>query len=141
MKPIYLLCCALLCVVLPATSQTSTKPQPQFSIQKADSLFSSSSWKSAIPVYEGVLKTTPANSLAWNRLGFCYHNLGEYEKAIASYSKSLEYKPNLQLAAIVHSRLARVYALKNETEKAFVSMDQALQSGYLLAGELQNHAD
>src|SRR5688500_6317698 len=106
----------------PLIAQNSKQPKLQFTIQHADSLFNVSAWKNAIPIYEGVLKTIPENNLAWNKLGFCYHNLGEYDKALNCYIKSLEYNPAPPLEAIVQSRMARTYALKNQKEKAFASL-------------------
>jgi outer membrane protein assembly factor BamD (BamD/ComL family) len=67
-------------------SQTgkSKQKKPQ-TLQYADSLFLSKNWSDAIPIYEMVLKKEPANSMAWNRLVFSYHNLSNYDKAAASY--------------------------------------------------------
>lgn len=111
------------------------------SIRQADSLFTARDWNGAIPIYESVLKGTPANSLGWNRLGFSYHNVSNYEKALACYLKSLEYKPAQPLESVVQSRLARVYALKNESDKAFQSLDRALQLGYSNISELESNND
>jgi tetratricopeptide (TPR) repeat protein len=130
---------ALMCSF--AWAQNSKKFTPPFSIRQADSLFFISAWKNAVPVYETVLGAAPENSLAWNRLGFCYHNLGDYDKAITNYSRALEYKPSPPLEATVRSRLARVYSLKKENEKAFVNMDKALNAGYANVSELQDHPD
>lgn len=132
----------LLCMMMSSLlAQSGRQSKSQFTIEQADSLFSASAWKNAVTAYEGILKEAPQNSAAWNKLGFCYHNLGDYNKALNSYNKSLEYKPATQLEAIIHSRLARVYALRNEKEKAFNSLENALKAGYKLAGELQDHKD
>lgn len=141
MKSAYYLLLLCLIISLPTQAQNSKKSSPQFTIQIADSLFSASAWKNAIPVYEGVLQHTPDNSLALNRLGFCYHNIGDFDKAITNYSKALEYKPAPPLISTIQSRLARAYAVKKENEKAFVSLDKALQAGYMLVGELEAHKD
>lgn len=124
-----------------SVAQNSKKSTPQFTLRQADSLFTLSSWKSAIPVYEAVLQRAPENSLAWNRLAFCYHNLGDYDKAIVNYDRSLQNKPTPGVAMTVQSRLARVYSLKNEKEKAFEWLEKAVQAGYISANELQNHKD
>src|SRR5687768_2088898 len=105
MRKVQYLLMAFTLVTFGIQAQNSKKALPQFTIRTADSLFTASSWKNAIPVYEGVLKVAPENSLAWHRLGFCYHNLGEWDKAISNYSKSLSYKPTPGLAATVHSRI------------------------------------
>jgi hypothetical protein len=119
-------------VVLAQGKKTTKKP----TIKQADSLFAAQQWKDAVPVYEAVLKSEPNNSLAWNRLGFSYHNLSSYDKAQANYLKSLEYKPTPQVETVVQSRLARVYSVKKESDHAFSSLDKALQLGYSNLQEL-----
>jgi tetratricopeptide (TPR) repeat protein len=127
-------------LMLSAQSKKKAK-QPTATIQYADSLFTINSYNDAVPVYETVLKREPNNSLAWNRLGFSYHNISNHDKAISCYSKSLEYKPNASLETIVQSRLARVYSLKGESEKAFQSLDRAIQLGYNNLRELDTQKD
>lgn len=113
----------------------------QTAIKVADSLYALSDWKKAIPAYESALKTSPENSLAWNRLGYSYHNLKNYEKAIASYTKALENKPAPMLEATVHARLARIYSVKNEREKAIEYLNKAIERGYLNLQEMQTSQD
>jgi tetratricopeptide (TPR) repeat protein len=126
---------------LAAQQNKKAKPQQLFTLQQADALFSAAAWKDAIPVYEAILKTAQKNSMAWNKLGFCYHNLGDYDKAIASYNNSLQFKTAPQIKPIVHSRLARAYALKNEQDKAFAFLDSAVNTGYKNVTELESHKD
>jgi tetratricopeptide (TPR) repeat protein len=141
MKKIYLLSFVFLYLGTIAWAQNSKKSRSSFTLKQADSLFFISAWKNAIPVYEDVLKKTPENGLAWNRLGYCYHNLGEYDKAMADYDKSLLCKPTPQLEATVQSRLARIYAVRKETEKAFASLEKAIQLGYINLSELQTQKE
>lgn len=110
-------------------------------ISYADSLFMAQSWKEAIGVYERALKTEPANSLAWNRLGFSYHNLSNYDKALENYVKALNFNPSPALETIIQSRLARVYAVKNDPDKAFASLDKALILGYGNLSELETQKE
>ena len=122
-------------------AQKGKKATPKPTLQQADSLFLARDWSAAIPVYEAVLKTEPNNSLAWNRLGFSYHNLSNYDKALPNYLKSLEYKPTPPIETTVQARLARVYSVKKENEKAFQSLDRALQLGYANLTELDTQKD
>lgn len=130
---------ALLSIATIAQSQKKVKGKP--TLQQADSLFQLKDWKAAVPIYEAVLKSQPDNSLAWNRLGFCYHNLLNYDRAITNYLKSLEYKPAPALELIVQSRLARAYSVKNESDNAFKSLDKALQLGYVNLSEIETNSD
>lgn len=123
------------------SAQSRKKPKSVATIKEADSLFQLRNWSAAIPVYEEVLKKEANNSLAWNRLGFSYHNLANYDKAEVNYLKALENKPSPALEITIHSRLARVYSLKNETEKSFQSLEKALQLGYNNITELDTQKE
>jgi tetratricopeptide (TPR) repeat protein len=110
-------------------------------VQKADSLFFLSDWKNAVPAYEAALKTAATNSLAWNRLGFSYHNLGQYDKALSNYNKALENKLTPPLEATVQSRVSRIYSIRKETDKALTHLQKAITVGYLNLTELETHKD
>src|SRR5687768_6259976 len=99
----------LLLFSVTVTAQKGKKSNPKPTVQQADSLFLARDWNAAIPIYEAVLKSEPNNSLAWNRLGFSYHNVSNFDKALSNYLKSLEYKPTPPIETTVQSRLARVY--------------------------------
>ncbi|HEU5291872.1 MAG TPA: tetratricopeptide repeat protein [Cyclobacteriaceae bacterium] len=135
----YIFCVALLFSIALNAQKGKAKSKP--TIQQADSLFLARDWNAAIPIYEAVLKKEPDNSLAWNRLGFSYHNLSNYDKALLNYSKSLEYKPTPAIETIVQSRMARVYSVKSENDRAFQSLDRALQLGYANLSELDTQKE
>jgi len=106
-----------------------------------DSLFTAQQWLAAIPLYENAVKSGVSNALTWNRLGYCYHNVGRIDAAIKDYLTSLENKPTSFLEQVVQSRLARAYSMKSEMDKAFASLDKALTLGYSNTTELETHND
>lgn len=106
-----------------------------------DSLFNAQQWKVAIPLYEAAIKAGVSNALTWNRLGFCYHNTGQIDQAIVDYQKSLENKPTAFLQQVVQARLARAYSLRNEIDKSFAALDQALSLGYANVNEIETQSD
>jgi hypothetical protein len=124
----------LFLISLGAMAQTSATKIP-------DSLFTAQQWKAAIPLYESAIKSGVNNALTWNRLGYCYHNIGQIEIAIKHYQTSLANKPTAFLEQIVHTRLARAYSLKNELDKSFSSLEKALSLGYLNTNEIETHLD
>jgi hypothetical protein len=126
---------------LASFGQGGKKSTQKFSIKEADSLFSIGSWTMAIPVYENVLKSNGDNALAWNRLGFCYHNTGAYDKAVEAYTTSLQKNPPKPLEATVRSRLAKIQSIKNQKDDAFASMEKAVEAGYVNLTELKSHSD
>lgn len=101
-------------------------------------MFLISDWKLAQQEYQGALKdeANRSNALAWTRFGYCNQILGNYQEAINSYKLALENKPNTQLVPLVHSRIAKIYALKNESDKAFAELKVALATGYTNLYEL-----
>jgi len=108
---------------------------------KADSLFSNQQWKAALPLYEKVIKSGVNNAITWNRLGYCYHNLGQTDLAIKNYLISLDHKPAAALEQVVQGRLSRAYSIKNEVNKSFTALDRALALGYAKVTELETHVD
>jgi tetratricopeptide (TPR) repeat protein len=128
-----------LCVMIITLQAQKTKKH--YTLPQADSLFTAQQWNAAIPAYEAVLKTALVNALAWNRLGFSYHNTGNYDKALTSYQRALTHNPAPTLLPVIHSRIARIYSIKKDNVNAFAELDKALTAGYVNRGELQNHQD
>jgi hypothetical protein len=131
----------LLLTTISSFAQGSKKNVQKFSVKEADSLFSIGSWTSAIPVYENVLKSNGENALAWNRLGFCYYNIGAHDKAVEAYMTSLQKNPPKGLEATVRARLARIQSIRNQKEEAFASLDKAVAAGYVNLTELKSLND
>jgi hypothetical protein len=120
------------------TAQESAHHFQVADIHKADSLFFASNWKNASQEYVMALavdsnKTKP---ILWNRLGFCYYQLGRIDEAISSYNTSIQNKPPAQLLSILHSRLAKAFAIKKEDSKAFLELEQANANGFTNLKEL-----
>jgi tetratricopeptide (TPR) repeat protein len=108
---------------------------------KGDSLYFLSDWKNAIPAYEKVLKTTAPTAIALNRLGYAYHNLQQYDKALANYKKALDTNPPPPVSATLESRLARLSAIRKDTDEALTHLEKAITHGYLNVDELKNNSD
>jgi predicted negative regulator of RcsB-dependent stress response len=123
-------------------AQTGTSTMPVLPEQRlADSLFSISEWKQALPLYEKLMKQIPQNSLEWNRMGYCYHNLGNYTEALNCYQRSLANNPSPLLKPVVEARIARIYAMQKINSKSFEWLDSALAAGYFNLNELESNAD
>ncbi|SRR5258706_3805102 len=111
------------------------------STASADSLFSIQQWKSALPLYEKAIKSGVSNAITWNRLGYCYHNVGQIDLAIKNYLISLANKPTAALEQVVQVRLSRAYSIKNEISKSWAALERALALGYPNVTELETHVD
>jgi len=110
-------------------------------IKKADSLYYAQDWTGAKHIYDALLTDTSSNGVAWNRLGFCNYNTGNYKDALYDYKKALANHPIPPLKASAYSRMARVNALQNQTATAIANIDSAITSGYVAYGELDTLAD
>lgn len=115
----------------------------QAPIGKADTLFLAGKWKDAISIYEAQASAHPERfkALTWNRLGYCYHNTGNYKEAIKNYHKALAAGPSPQLKPYLASRLARSYSAIKDNVQALHWLDSAVASGYSNLGELDTLRD
>lgn len=108
----------------------------QSEMKNADSLFFAQDWKAAKNLYEKLLNDTSTNAIAWNRLGFCYYNLSMNDKAMPCYEKALKLNGSAGLKASVYSRMARIFAQKNDAAKTVAAIDSAISNGYFNLKEL-----
>ena len=115
--------------------------QGKTDLKRADSLFAIKQWKPSKDNYLRYLKDTSTNSLAWNRLGYCNHNLGLYQDAITDYNKALANKPAPPVRNVVLARMARVYSLMNNTNEATEWLIKATATGYNSLPDLDTLAD
>lgn len=110
-------------------------------LHTADSLFALKSWKAARQNYVSYLGDTSANALAWNRLGYCNHNLGLYDEALKDYQKALDNQPSPPVRSIASMRMARVYSLKNQPDQAVKWLQQVAATGYNIIPDVDTLAD
>lgn len=104
-------------------------------------MFFAKNWSQARQAYEMVLKKAPDNALAWNRLGFSNHNLSNYEVALQNYRTSLSYHPSTPLQTVVQTRMACIYAIRQEKDQAFNWFNQAIAAGYSNFPELETERE
>ena len=108
----------------------------QNNMKEADSLFFAQDWKAAKNLYEKLLTDTSSNAIAWNRVGFCYYNLSMNDKAMQCYEKALKLNTGAGLNASIYSRMAKIFAQKNDATKAVEAIDSAINNGYFNLKEL-----
>jgi tetratricopeptide (TPR) repeat protein len=114
------------------SAQTSAAP--------ADSAFRSSDWNTAAAAYQKITAGDSTNAQAWFRLGFSYHSLGDWPRALTAYAhaRKLGFQP-----VTVRYRLARVYARQNDPNHAFEMLDSAvtLAPGFFTPQQLDAEKD
>jgi tetratricopeptide (TPR) repeat protein len=107
----------------------------------ADSLFTAQNWKAAKTYYIAYLGDTSSNSIAWNRLGFCNHNLGMYTEAVKDYNKALATNPIPPVKSVILGRMAKTYAVLNKPDEAADNLVKATTIGYNSLPDLDSAAD
>lgn len=104
----------------------------------ADEAFRKQDWKAAAAGYESITKSEPKNGMAWYRLGFAYHNLREFDKAIPIHRKTAEF-PRFRPVGLYN--LGCALALKGDKDAAFKALDEAVEAGFSDASQLESDAD
>jgi tetratricopeptide (TPR) repeat protein len=129
-----------ICMVLLLSSFTTTVSSQGSNV--ADSLLGHDQFTKAKSLYESLLKTTAVNDpLTYNKLGYCYHNLGDYAGAVKLYMKALELNLPPGAKWALYSRMARSYARLKDADRCFIALDSAFANGYSNALELEKLED
>src|SRR6476659_1092838 len=120
------------CFIHVDSQNGSTNP----SFQIADSFYFASDWSNATSLYKQLLKDTSTNSIAWQRLGFSYYNLGNPDEAIINFQKAEKTNPPVAMQPYLYSRMAKAYSIKNDKERSLEYLEKAVASGYVNLKEL-----
>jgi len=115
-------------------AQQATPANPN--IRKADSLFFAGDWNNARASYLEAAKNSSLIVPSWSRLGFSNYNLGNYDEAMQAYQKVLTMNAPAVFRGITFSRMAKVYAIRNDKQNAIAMLDSAINNGYSNLGEM-----
>src|SRR5688572_2681043 len=105
---------------------------------RADSAFRRRDWRATADLYTGIASRSPRHGMAWLRAGMARHALNELDPAIAAFEQALalQFQP-----ATAMYRLARVHALKGNTDRAFSYLDQLVPTRTVPAAILDTVTD
>jgi len=122
---IRVLACLFLAVALSTSAQQDSKVDVLS--KEANGAYEAKNWERAAKLYEELSKemTTPPPRV-WLRLGAAMRSLGRYEEALAAFEKAGQSGAGL----FGEYGKAAVYVALNQPEKAFASLDKAVQQGY-----------
>lgn len=104
----------------------------------ADSFYFSSHWKESIPVYEKAIANGQKNGLLFYRLGYSYAQIGDKEKALSHYKKSIGLNPNPGLSGVINAEMAKIYSEKNQIDSALATLKRAVDMGHINLFEMEN---
>ena len=125
MIEIRVLACLFLAVALSTSAQQDLSADVLS--KEATIAYEAKNWERVAKLYEELSKdmTTPPPRV-WLRLGAALRSLGRYEEALAAFEKAGQSGAGL----FGEYGKAAVYVALNQPEKAFASLDKAVQQGY-----------
>lgn len=77
----------------------------------------------AVRVYELWARTYPRDSTPWNNIGVTHESLGEFEKALASYSEAVKLDPQ---NGLLQDNLASIYVRLDRMDEAKAASDAVI---------------
>jgi tetratricopeptide (TPR) repeat protein len=124
-------------------AQGTVRKAKPITLGAADTLYFNSKWDKARVGYEANTAQHPEkiSAITWNRLGYCYQNLGNYQAALKTYKKAIDAKPQPGLKPVLTSRMSRSYARLNERDQALIWLDTAVRAGYSFLMEMDTSKD
>jgi hypothetical protein len=105
---------------------------------RADSAFRRQDWPATAELYGRISTRSPRQGMAWLRLGMARQALSELDPSITAFEQALALQ--FQPATAVF-RLARVYALKGDIDRAFSYLDQLVPMRAVPAAILDTLSD
>jgi tetratricopeptide (TPR) repeat protein len=93
-------------------------------LRQATPLLLEGRYQEAAPHYESIVETLPTFYEAYFDLGMCYSQLGEFEKAEASFKRYLSYQP---ISADGHASLGILYLNEHREPEAIRELEEAVQ--------------
>ncbi|MDZ4288836.1 MAG: tetratricopeptide repeat protein [Prosthecobacter sp.] len=79
----------------PVEKTGNLPPDTMILSQKAAEAFTNRDWSTARAAYQEMLKSDPANALAWANLGAVEQQTGHTREAIDAFTKSVQYNPQI----------------------------------------------
>jgi len=92
-------------------------------------------WKDSVSLWQDILKSYPAFSVAYSHRAAAYHTKGEYERAIADYNIAIALAPD---QADMYNNRGISYYSRGDFEKAVADYNTALQLNPNLAEAYNN---
>lgn len=99
-------------------------------IALADSLFQAQQWEQAARAYDSYLRSHPDEmpGQRLNRIGQCYLNLGQSDKAIEAYKKAIPYTNN----PMIMYNVACAYSRLSQKDSALAWLERSADAGFTL---------
>ena len=97
--------------------------KPMLTLSKGKALIAAGRFDEALPYLEAYLEAKPTSTAGWNRKGETLHELGDYDAAIESFNKALQFYPSSPLSML---GLGKAWLAKDNPQEAASYLDKAL---------------
>ena len=125
-----------LVALLSVTASSETSKDPLF--DQADKFLASKDYAHAADLYRQILAKDSSSSDAWFKLGECYQERGEDQKALDAYDNA---EKNHLPGTLLHYRRARLYAELHQTNKAFENLNALAGLGFSSVDRIKNQKE
>ncbi|MBI4852721.1 MAG: tetratricopeptide repeat protein [Acidobacteria bacterium] len=115
-------------------TSSSNSDKKQTLLQTANQHFQKQDWQASIETYLSITNIDSKDGRVWYRLGFSYHALGKYEKAIEAYTRAVEINNN----PVAMYNLACSYAQLGNKTKAIEWLESSVEKGFNQLNQLKN---
>ncbi|MHC4824603.1 MAG: TPR end-of-group domain-containing protein [Planctomycetota bacterium] len=134
-----LLLTLLLILALDQGQNPSQNPAPSPTpLQQAGQQLQKGNFSGAATLLEPIVEAQPQNAQAWYLLGYSYHALQDWSKAIPAHETAAGFP---KTAANASYNLACAWALQGDADLAFAWLDKAKAAGFQGWAQMWNDAD
>ncbi|MEM8678250.1 MAG: M56 family metallopeptidase, partial [Planctomycetota bacterium] len=107
-------------------------PQPEVATgeplsKSAAAALAKQDYGTAVAQYRKIVTDNPHSGLAWYRLGYALHAMGELEEAIEAHRRAMEFAPTRATATY---NLACALALQGKRDEAMTELEAAIDAGF-----------
>ena len=96
-------------------------------------------WEDAVESFEAATEEAPENASAWFWLGYATHGGGDPDKALPFHKKAAALGGPTKPTALYN--VACVYSIKDDKDKAFEYLAQAVEAGFVDTGQMKSDGD
>ena len=130
----------LLAITIGVLFSSSTFAQDlQELMQEGVEAVESEDWEDAVELFTEVTEEAPESAVAWFYLGYAHHANGDLDKALPAHKKSAALGGQTKNTALYN--IACVYSLKNDKDKAFDYLAQAVDAGFVDTAQMKSDGD
>src|SRR5262245_31978145 len=122
----------LILCLFTALAEASTK------LEEADQYLQSKEFAKAAALYEQILVSDKSQGQIWAKLGQCYQEVGQDQKALEAYQEA---EKNKFPAGSLNIRKARLYAKMHQNDKALELLNSVASMGFSNVDRIKNEKD